>query len=1165
MTLPDPDFDDELLSEAEAFESRLRQGGEGGANFERQHGDLADVLRLLHDVFGTQTDDGKSTSSVPRPDEVLPQQLGRFQIVSLLGRGGFAVVYRAYDDVLQRDVAIKLIPGRGGDPDVETDKRLHEARAVARLSHPNIIPLFEVHREGEAFCLVSEFCDGPTLGQWLSEHAGSIEPELAAEIVRNLADGVAHAHGRGLAHRDIKPGNVLLAPTGERGALLPFIPRLTDFGLARDLEHFGADHEVRQLAGTWEYMAPEQIRGDERVSLAACDVHALGVVLYRLLAGQQPYRGENRLDLLRDICTRPAQRLRSLVPQVPRDLEAICLKCLAKTPEARYSTAREIAEDLTRWQTGRAVLARPPSTVERVVRAVRRAPVQSALIAAVLLLAAAATILLTQDNRRLAERGHELQTALRASRVNEMRATTFEWQTIAVAGEADLQRQKAESNMRVAVTTAYRADLSHGFEALGQRRFSEAYRIAMDIERYASGVMTLGFDLRLLQALATESWRPLAPHAGAVTAVVPLPGTELLLSAGTDGVVRQHNLVQGNVIRETKLGAGAEIWSLACSADRAWTAVGYVNTSVRANSEAEHAIALLPQAPEAEQRTLTGFPTTVESLAFLPDNRRLAIGCRYEPLQIRSLDDPAHMLSLESNRRNEEVVVSPDGREVTVYCSHRTLRRYDASDGRVLQEVDLECPACHLAGSPDGRWLAVSLSRPPYLVLLDASNLSGPRRQLSNPFGEPCFLAFSPAGQRLAAGLRNGGLVAWDLSLLTKVDSAAATKGESTDEMSWLVHAVPHDAEVTSLAFPNETQVVSGADDGSLAVSSLQAGFPNLYERTGFASRSACLTPDGQTILMGGQDGSLVALNPVNCGLETILPPRPARDAALVRMAISLNGSWLAMSWDDCDVALMHLSNRMVLRQDSMLRPGDDDPRRIISLAFDTRGERLAIVRHYDGVEIWQCPQELANQELANREVRTVLDWTSERRMAAVCFLDTSDQLAYGGQAEEIHRVDIAHSAEHVLPTSALAVTALCYDPLRDGLISGHDSGQIRRYDRAGRLLATCSHPLRTRPTEVRFAGVTTLAISPDGANLLAGNLDGEVSLWDAVTLRHLGIIRDGDGRGAIADIGLSRDGTRLLIHQVRSPSDPGNDLRLISIPASRSSPETVLTPSFPE
>ncbi|MGB7325540.1 MAG: serine/threonine-protein kinase, partial [Rubripirellula sp.] len=207
MTLSSDGFDDELFQKAaEAYDASLRTGETVSFDFAEKHSDLASVFELLNDVFGgpAHCSDGQSDSS-PASD---PSLLSRFQIRQELGRGGFAIVYRAFDILLRREVAVKVIPVTDEKSSEAIEKQLVEARAAARLSHPNIVPLFDVHRTPKAIYLVSEFCDGPTLDAWIQGQSGWVAADVAATVIEELAQAVAHSHFRGLVHRDIKPKNV---------------------------------------------------------------------------------------------------------------------------------------------------------------------------------------------------------------------------------------------------------------------------------------------------------------------------------------------------------------------------------------------------------------------------------------------------------------------------------------------------------------------------------------------------------------------------------------------------------------------------------------------------------------------------------------------------------------------------------------------------------------------------------------------------------------------------------------------------------------------------------------------------------------------------------------------------------------------------------------------
>jgi serine/threonine-protein kinase len=290
-------------------------------------------------------------------------RLGRFLIRATLGTGTFATTFRAYDPYLDRDVALKVLhaadpPGPGG-----TDHVLGEAKTLARLQHPRIVPIFEAGRDGSHYYIAMPFIEGRTLSEVVAD--GPVDPRDAARIIGDVAEALSYAHGLGVVHRDVKPANILLDAGGAA--------HLMDFGLAHWRDSAADPSRDDAILGTPAYMAPEQARGGGADPLPANDQYSLGVVLYELLCGRPPFSGPPLVVLIAAIHHEPPRPV-ALDPGLPPALEAICLKALAKRPRDRYASCEDLAGDLRRWLRGEEA-AMPPSrpwrTASRWLRPVR--------------------------------------------------------------------------------------------------------------------------------------------------------------------------------------------------------------------------------------------------------------------------------------------------------------------------------------------------------------------------------------------------------------------------------------------------------------------------------------------------------------------------------------------------------------------------------------------------------------------------------------------------------------------------------------------------------------------------------------------------------------------------------------------------------------------------
>jgi serine/threonine-protein kinase len=453
----------------------------------------------VHRAVATDTGFDPSSTGVPPTVQAGPDLSGAatasrwgwptipgYEILAELGRGGLGVVYKARDQRLKRMVALKMLLAGGHASPEQLARFRAEAEAVARLQHPHIVQIFEVgEHEGRPYFAL-EYVEGGSLDRRL---AGTPQPaRRAAELVETLARAMHYAHEHGLVHRDLKPANILLRRKSEirnpksetnskseslspkQGApevsvirissfgfvsdfgfrISDFDPKITDFGLAKQLDVDVGQTPSGAIMGTPSYMAPEQAAGQARQVGPAADVYALGAILYELLTGRPPFKGETPLETLSQALAAEPLPPRRLQPKLPADLETICLKCLQKQPGKRYASAGDLAEDLRRFLSGAPIRARPTPWPERVAKWARRRPALAALLAVGggALVTVLAVVL--WSNTRLRTERDRAEAHFRAAQaaVDEYLTLVSEERLLREPGLQPLRRQLLEAALR---------------------------------------------------------------------------------------------------------------------------------------------------------------------------------------------------------------------------------------------------------------------------------------------------------------------------------------------------------------------------------------------------------------------------------------------------------------------------------------------------------------------------------------------------------------------------------------------------------------------------------------------------------------------------------------------------------------------------------------------
>jgi WD40 repeat protein len=596
--------------------------------------------------------------------------LGPYRLLCELGRGGMGVVFKAHDRDLGRTVAVKVLRAEGAD-DKARLRLVREARAAAAIAHDNVVAVYSAATlDGGPLYLVMQYVAGPSLRERVRAQ-GPLPPREAARVCREVAEGLHALHRAGLVHRDVKPANVLLEEGTGRA-------RLTDFGLVRILERPDGATREGVVAGTPEYVSPEQVLQPERVDGRA-DVYGLGMTLYEALTGGPAFRGPPQAVIEQVLHAEPTPP-RRLAPGTPRDLETICLKALAKAPARRYQTAREMAEDLGRWLAGEPIRARPVGRAERLLRWCRGHPLPAVLTAAVALLLLALAAGSSLSALWLRERRDD---AVRAREVAERRLYESH------VAHARAHRRSGRAGQRV-----------HSLEALG-----EAARL---LRRLGLGdAERLALRNEVIACLALTDLRP-DPAAGPG---YPLDGSDgnVALDAALERYALQDR--EGH-IRVRRLEGGAEVARLEgrlprsdplphlrFSLDGRWLAAKYYD------GRALH-VRVWGLADGRPVLTADGGGAWYEKdLDFSPDGATAALGLPDGAVGLYELPAGRLRQRLPPGPAPRCLRFHPAGHSLAVARADR-LEVIRLADGRVTRTIPTDRPAGGVFWSPDGHRLA---------------------------------------------------------------------------------------------------------------------------------------------------------------------------------------------------------------------------------------------------------------------------------------------------------------------------------------------------------------------------------------------------------------------------------------------------------------------------
>jgi len=1025
--------------------------------------------------------------------------LGRYQLGKELGRGGHGVVFRAQDTQLHRPVAIKvLLAGSHASPQDLQRWRL-EAEVVASLGHPNIVQVLEVGTHEGHPAIALELVDGQSLAQ---RSAGRQQPaQDTAVLVETLARAVHFAHERGIVHRDLKPANVLLTPEG--------VPKITDFGLARRMIGDSSETKTGAMLGTPSYMAPEQT-GVSRYVGPATDVYSLGAILYEQLTGKPPFEADTALDTARQVVYDEPVPPRRWA-RVPRDLETICLKCLAKEPYRRYATAGALADDLHRYLAGEPIQARPVGWGPRAIKWSQRHPAGAALVGVSALAAAALFAMSLIYTASLKDSNDRLTQSLTETEGQRLRAEDEK-------SKAEQQSELYREELNRAQRGLYALQLAQ-VEGLWKTDPGRGQELLLDPELCPERLRD--FTWRYYARLCRREQVHLAGHQSPVDRLALSPDGRTLATAALDGVIlwdveartqrAKLSRFDGAILA---LGFTADSTKLAACTNRGAVSLWDVRSGVL---QSEPAV----EVPASEETSATPKLGLVNAAAFSSGARWVALGEETGVITLRETPSGRRLSQWTAHDSAVTGLAISAGDNLLAASSQAgkiRIWQIDASAARPPEVVKTNLPdhsdlITALAFSPDGKCLAAGGRNETVKVW----NVSDGRQQaeLGGHLSPVLALAFSPDGDTLATASRDMGVKLWQIGeyfrplitfkgatrevrdvIFQRDGQALWTGGGDSLVRLWDVVGVPayealdgHKGRIMSLAFsPQNDLLASASRDQTLRVWQLSTGQVRFRKDRMHRTRGMAFSPDGLLLLTASEDRHLRLWNVADGELvrEFMDGANTCHEGAVFGLALSPDGKLAATASDDKTVKLWRVPSGervATLQFESQAS----------AVVFTPDGQMLLAAGREPGIKFWS--------------VQGILD-------SAVAGSPVAVRQTLAGHQDWVHA--LAVSRHGLLASGSYDETARLWD-LHDGKsrqsLRGHKSYvMFAAFSPDGETLATADGDRWAAVTgEVKLWDPATgqvratlggqsgpVVFSPNGEMLATGTEEGEVRLWRA-------------------------------------------------------------------
>jgi len=1043
-------------------------------------------------VTAVEADESESELAVEEPAAPRARQFGNYELLEEIGWGGMGIVFKARQAGIGRLVAVKLLRF-GPLAGEEFVKRLRmEATAAGSIRHPNIVAIHEVGIYQDQHYLAMDYVPGPNLAKFINGQP--LPARRAATLARAIANAIHHAHEHGVLHRDLKPSNILLDGAEE--------PHITDFGLAKRLESFVEGDSVGnltvtgQVVGSPNYMPPEQASAAKGKISRASDVYSMGAILYELLTGRPPFLGENIAAILREVVETEPVAPRLLNPNVPLDLETICLKCLEKEPERRYATARELEEDVARFLSGDPIRARPINVAQRFWRWRQKHAAFANLIGLTLALLLVVAI----------------GSPVAAYRIDRARKEAERAGQRAAKGETEARGQLYAATMNLAQAAHEGGNLQRLAELLEEGG------------HYAGR----GFEWRFWERQQHLNMTQLRGHWGRLDAVAFSPDGRRLLSSGDDEAARIWDVETGvelfsllgnkartrgaawfpdgrrvvtasddHTVRIWDASTGGELAVLKSNYGRAYAVAVSPDGKWIASGHSDGAVTLWASSGEGEPRAFPAHRLRVSCLAFSPDSKWLAAGS-YVDGKVFDVSSGRELATLEGSWGEiRAVAFSPDGKRIAAASSDSVAHLWDTASGRMIRALAGHEDALYGAAFFPGGERVVTGGADWTLRVWDAN--SGVEKALFSPHGEAVTcVAVSPDGKRIAAGAINGRLAIWPMERELRRPTLKAL------------------GAVWSLAFSEDGQTLfAGEDRGGLSIFDLASErmIRSVKVAEGEA-RSSAFGPHGRIFLAAGgnENGNFWTAD----GRKITPLRRPMQ--GFFSMAFSGDERRLAAGSAFGTIALIDVETGADIYQSNAHRSV------ISSLAFSADNRRIISGS-------WDRTARISDAATGRELIRT----PHMGSVNCVAFSPDGTLALSGGQDRTVRLWDAATGVDkQVFRGHAGSVRTVAFS--RDGrrVFTATENREAMLWDATnGALLLTFPRPRGT---------ILTAAFSDDDRRIALGISDGSVEVWEASSEAEVAAWRS-EEKAAIEKIDLARRAyaSRLERERAARAREPGS------------------------